>query len=97
MITWVPLGRVKLGLPASWFIPSFAMITPLPVAIELAMPGARGLPSEAWTSATASGSCSGWEGPAGLKGQVAALAAVDRRGAATALLSGESAEPGGCM
>ena len=43
-------------------MPSLAMITPLPVAMEFPSSGAFGLPSEARMSATASGSCTGLDG-----------------------------------
>src|ERR1700759_2029163 len=88
MTTCDPSGRWKFGLPASWFMPMLATITPAPVAMELAMSGAFGSPLEAWMSVSASGSCSGLDVPAGLNGQevldcpwvvavaVAALAAV---------------------
>src|ERR1700744_2980667 len=68
MTTCDPSGRWKFGLPASWFMPMLATITPAPVAMELAMSGALGSPLEAWMSVSASGSCSGLAGPAGLNG-----------------------------
>src|ERR1700691_4502522 len=70
MTTGDPSGRKKLGLPASSLMPSFATTTPVPVAMELASSGAFGFPFEAWTSASASPSCRGLPGPAGLNGQV---------------------------
>ena len=75
---------MKFGLPASSFMPSLATTTPVPVAMELPMPGAAGLPSEARMSVSASGSWSGRAGPAGLNGQVWAPV---RRGTATFLTS----------
>src|ERR1700744_6487173 len=68
MTTCDPSGRWKFGLPASWFMPMLATITPAPVAMELAMSGALGSPLEAWMSVSASGSCSGLAGPAGVNG-----------------------------
>ena len=62
MTTCEPSARCRSGSPARAFIPSLATITPWPVAMEFASSGAFGLPSEAWMSATASGSCTGLDG-----------------------------------
>ncbi len=43
-------------------MPAIATITPVPVAIELAISGEFGLPVDAWMSASASGSCADWPG-----------------------------------
>ena len=69
-------------------MPSLATTTPVPVAMELPMSGADGLPSEAWMSLSASGSSNGLNAAPGLNGHVRALGPPGR---ATFLTSGVDA------
>ena len=62
MTTCWPLRRVKLGLPASSFMPSIATVTPDPSAIVSASSGPG--PSS-FIDCSASGSTSGWPGSLG--------------------------------
>src|SRR5450756_87514 len=64
MITCCPLGRIRLGFPASESASTFPTMTPWPVAIADASFGSFGLLDASWMLVRASGSSSGLPGDA---------------------------------